>query len=681
MRLKLFGQNRQGNRDCIEDSEMDGGHGMEYGIQQVRSPPHDDMAIIFSHQTQIPTGSSRHTSLLDSVNSKHHEDYVDDHDSNQSNDHKDKINVKEEEAYEGTTGVVEDVWEPEIEPQGNWQKFYYNWLVVDKSTIGVPFSRSFLNNNDLKPVEGRRRIWGWQNFFYFWLADCFNINTWQVASSGMQIGLNWWQCWISIWIGYFCTGIFVVLASRFGAAYHVCFPVSVRASFGIYFSVWPIINRVVMAVVWYSVQAWLGGTLVSLLLRSIFGNDLNTRIPDHFGSQNATTFEFMSFFIFWVISIPFLLIPPHKLKYLFAAKAALVPFAAFGFLIWAVVKSHGHLAMGDLSEYHPHGSAFSWVFIRSLIGCLANFATLIVNAPDFSRFSTTPNSSSLVQLISIPFLFSLTCLIGILVTAAGYRLYGVNYWSPIDVLGKFLETSYTSGTRAGVFLIVFVFTLAQLGTNISANSLSCGTDLTAILPRFINIKRGSLFCAAIALCICPWNMMASSSKFTMALSAYAIFLSSIAGVVCCDYFLVRRGYIKLMHLYSNQKGSFYMYGNKWGINWRALVAYIVSIAPNLPGFVGTVGAPQITIGVGALRIYYLNYWVGYAVAFLTYGALCYIWPVPGTPVKNFLKEKGWYQYWANVEDFEHEWRLTMMRKDLLDDEVDLAEANPERIFY
>lgn len=630
---------------------------------------HDDLAIMFSNPSRAEPLRSRQSRITAAEILK-----VD----TLSEDKKDRIDVKEG-SYEETTGKVEDVIEPEIQPEGFWQKFYYNWLVADKSTIGIPFSRSFLHNNDLKPVEEARRIWGWQSYLYFWLADCFNINTWQVAATGMQLGLNWWQCWITVWIGYFCVGVFVVLASRFGAAYHVCFPISVRASFGVYFSVWPIINRVVMAIVWYAVQAWLGGTLVQLLLRSIFGNDLVTRIPNHFGSPNSTTFEFMCFFLFWVGSIPFLLIPPHKLKYLFAVKAALVPFAAFGFLIWAIIKAKGHLALGTLSDIHPHGSDFSWVFMRSLMGCLANFATLIVNAPDFSRFSRTPVSSSWVQLVAIPLLFSITCLIGILVTAAGYELYGINYWSPIDVLGKFLETTFTRGTRGGVFLISFVFTLAQLGTNISANSLSCGTDLTAMMPRFINIRRGSLFCAAMALCICPWNMMSSSSKFTMALSAYAIFLSSIAGVICCDYFVVRRGYIKLTHLYSNQKGSFYMY-NKLGINWRALVAYCCSIAPNLPGFVGTVGAPKVTVSDGALRLYYLNYWVGYCVAFVVYGALCYFFPVPGTPVKNILKDKGWYQYWADVEDFEHEWRFTLSRPDLLDDCVDLSEVTNQKKF-
>lgn len=590
----------------------------------------------------------------------------------------DKIVVNNKNCSDEEGSITVGELDEDFEKKNFWQRFYYKWVVVDTCTLDVSVTESFLYNYDLRPVEEERRVWSWYNYLWFWLADCFNISTWQVAATGMQLGLNWWQCWLTVWIGYGFAGAFVVLSSRVGATYHLSFPVSVRASFGIFFSMWPIINRVVMAIVWYAVQAYLGGSTVSLMLRSVFGRDLNERIPNHFGSSNATTYEFMCFFIFWVGSIPFLLVPPHKLRHLFTVKAALVPFAAFGFLIWAVKKSHGKIALGSLNDNAPHGSAFSWVFVRSMIGCLANFATLIVNAPDFSRFSKTPMSSLWVQLLAIPFLFSITCLIGIIVTAAGYELYGINYWSPIDVLAQFLDTTFTRGTRAGVFLISFVFTIAQLGTNISANSLSCGTDMTALLPKYINIKRGSLFCAAMALCICPWNLLASSNKFTMALSAYAIFLSSIAGIACSDYFVVRRGYLKLTHLYSNQKGSFYMFNNRFGINWRAAVAYICGIAPNLPGFIGTVGAPQVTVSDRALELYYLNYWVGFFISAIIYVTLCHFFPVPGMPVSNIFRDKGWFQRSADVEGFEQEWKRELKREDLYDDIVDVYENGNKR---
>lgn len=93
---------------------------------------------------------------------------------------------------------------------------------------------------------------------------------------------------------------------------------------------------------------------------------------------------------------------------------------------------------------------------------------------------------------------------------------------PLDLLDRYVNAG-TSGDRAGVFFIAAAFALAQVGTNISANSISAGTDGSALLPRFVNIRRGGFICAAIAFCVCPWNFFTSSSNFTTYLSAYAVF--------------------------------------------------------------------------------------------------------------------------------------------------------------
>ncbi|SSD61155.1 related to Uracil permease [Saccharomycodes ludwigii] len=532
-----------------------------------------------------------------------------------------------------------------------WYKKLIYALELDNSDHDRSVRDSFLYNHDLRPVEQARRKWSWFNYVYFWIADCFNINTWQIASTGLQLGLKWWEAWLTVWIGYFFTGCFVVLGAKIGSNYHISFPVSARVSFGIFFSLWPVINRIVLSVIWYSCQTYLGMEPVSLMLQSIFGNDLPERIHNHINSPNTTTYQFMCFFIFWVCELPFIYIHPHQIRHLFTVKACLVPFAAFGFLIWALVKSHGEIALTSLNGVdHLSTKDHGWAFVRGVLNSIANFATLIVNAPDFSRFSVTSESAIWSQLFSIPFFFSVTSLIGIIVTSAAYKLYGVNYWSPVDVLQRFLDDGFTRGDRAGVFLISFVFCVAQLGTNISANSLSAGTDMTALLPRFISIRRGGYVCALLALCICPWNLMASSSKFTDALSAYAVFLSSIAGVICCDYYVVRRGYVDLLQLYTgDQKKSIYMYSNRFGLNWRALAAYLGGIVPNMPGFIGDVGN-NIYVPQGAIYLYYLNYLVGYFVSFLLYLILCYFFPVPGSK----LGDKNWYETFINVEYFEEE---------------------------
>jgi NCS1 family nucleobase:cation symporter-1 len=230
-------------------------------------------------------------------------------------------------------------------------------------------------------------------------------------------------------------------------------------------------------------------------------------------------------------------------------------------------------------------------------------------------------------------------------------MYGETYWSPLELLQRYVE-SYTSGDRAGVFFISLAFALAQVGTNISANSLSAGTDGAALLPRYVNIRRGGFICAAIAFCICPWNFFTTSANFTTYLSAYAVFLSSIAGVVAADYCAVRRGYINIFHLYSNDPKLNYSF-NRFGVNWRGYVAYICGILPNVVGFAGACGN---TVPIGATYVYNLSFFTGYISAFCVYCALVYFFPVPGMPEPKFLSKKGWYEEYIdyNVEDFSKE---------------------------
>lgn len=541
-------------------------------------------------------------------------------------------------------------------PKSFWKKLVVSMEVQPKGDLST--AQMFLYNHDLRPVEEARREWAWYNYVFFWIADSFNINTWQIAATGIQAGgMNWWQTWISVWLGYALCGIFVSIGARVGTLYHISFPVAARSSFGIYGSLWPVLNRVFMSCIWYSVQTAIAGPTFELMLHSIFGKNLPQRIHDTIPDKDLTTFQFLGIFLFWLFQLPFLWFPPHKIRHLFTVKAYVAPIAGIAFLVWTIVKAGG---IGPVvhQKSKVHGSELAWVFVESTINSLGNFATLIVNAPDFSRFASQPSFGMkyLVYTLSIPICFSITSLIGILVTSASEAMYGKPFWSPLDVLGTFLN-DYTPGNRAGVFFISAAFALAQLGTNISANSLSFGTDCSALLPRFLNIRRGGYICAFLALAICPWKLISTSSKFTTYLSAYSVFLSSVAGVVACDYFYVRRGFILLIDLYSltnpdnKHQDSIYRY-NKIGVNWRAYVAYICGILPNIVGFVGATETHKVPIG--ATQVYRLNFFMGFFTAWIIYSVLCYFFPVPTGTVKVGPFEKGWFEEWQDVETFDEE---------------------------
>ncbi|EHL03510.1 putative Uncharacterized permease C29B12.14c [Glarea lozoyensis 74030] len=396
---------------------------------------------------------------------------------------------------------------------------------------------------------------------------------------------------------------FIVMTGRIGATYHISFPVVARSSFGIWGALWPVFNRAAMACIWYGVQAWIGGNCVKLMISSIWPSF--EKIPNGIPNSGTTTMDFVAFFLFWAGSLPAIWFPVHQIRHLFTAKAIVVPTAGLAFFIWAIVRAHG---LGPIVHQpaEASGSKLGWGMVMGIMSSIANFATLIVNDPDFARFAKKPKDAFWSQLFTIPLGFAITSFIGIIVSSSSTVIFkGDPIWNPLELLQSFLNEG---GSK-----------------NRAANSVSAGTDMTALLPRYLNIRRGGYVCALVGLVMCPWNLLSSANNFTTYLSAYSVFLSSIAGVIICDYYIVRKGYLEVKELYSARANSPYYF--TFGFHWRGYTAYICGILINIVGFVGAIGKP---VPMGATYIYRLNFFCGFIVASGSYWALCKFFPVPAT---------------------------------------------------
>jgi nucleobase:cation symporter-1, NCS1 family len=363
------------------------------------------------------------------------------------------------------------------------------------------------------------------------------------------------------------------------------------------------------------------------MLRAIWLSWDREKIPNTFSEGSATTTaDYVSFFLFWLLSLPAIWFPVHKIRHLFTVKAYVVPAAGVAFLIWAVVRAGGIgpiVRQGNTAT----GSKLAWEFVKGVMSSIANFATLIVNDPDFSRFARKPKDALWSQFFTIPISFAVTSFIGIIVSSSSQVVYNEAIWDPLDLLDRFIDDG-GSGQRFGVFVIALAFALAQLGTNIAANSVSAGTDMTALLPRFINIRRGGYICAAVGLAMCPYTLLSDNNQFTTYLSAYSVFLSSIAGVMISDYYFVRKGYLEIKELYDGRKTGPYYY--TFGIHWRAYVAYIAGILINVVGFAGAIGRDVPPV---AEYIYNVNFFGGFIVSSSVYWGLCKVFPIPAVSEK------------------------------------------------
>jgi cytosine/uracil/thiamine/allantoin permease len=184
--------------------------------------------------------------------------------------------------------------------------------------------------------------------------------------------------------------------------------------------------------------------------------------------------------------------------------------------------------------------------------------------------------------------------------------------------------------RAARFFAAFSFALAAIGVNISANSLSAANDLTALFPQYVNIRRGQLFCAVAAWALVPWKIMESAGSFLNFMAAYAVFLGPIAAIMVFDFWVVHRGKYDTLALY--QRHGIYAYTG--GTNWRAIAAFIVGVAPNLPGFIQSIN-PNIDAGVGA-RPYSFGWLLGFTATALVYVVLEMVFPPTATFIERAI---------------------------------------------
>lgn len=130
-------------------------------------------------------------------------------------------------------------------------------------------------------------------------------------------------------------------------------------------------------------------------------------------------------------------------------------------------------------------------------------------------------------------------------------------------------------------------------------------------------------CQIISFAINPWYLLGSASIFISFLASYQIFLSSITGILICNYWIISRGHFNVPDLFTANKSGSYHFTHGWNI--RAYIAYIVGIIPNFYGFLNNMG---VAAPIGVTRFYYFAYPVGIFVSFGTYWLCCKISPPP-----------------------------------------------------
>jgi NCS1 family nucleobase:cation symporter-1 len=417
--------------------------------------------------------------------------------------------------------------------------------------------------------------------------------------------MNWRQAMITILLGNTIVLIPMTLNAHAGTKYGISFPVLCRASFGTRGANIPAIARAIVACGWFGIQTWIGGEALDQMIKTLWAGWVE--VPRH---------EFIMFGVFWLIQVAVIVRGIEGIKALESWSAPLLLTGGAILLWWATSEAGGMsrvlgsvelLQRLDPSKPRPQ---FWELFPAALTASIGYWSTLSLNIPDFTRYARSQRSQALGQALGLPTTMTAFAFIGVATTSATILIYGRAIPNPVELVGFFDSAAVV------LFAMVVVFA-AQITTNMAANVVSPSNDFSNLNPKRISYVTGGLITAAIGVLMMPWYLYREASAYIFTwLIGYSGLMGAIAGVLICDYWVLRKQQLHLKDLFLVD--GRYRYDR--GINWRAVAAFVAGVALVAPGFLRVAIDPTRTVANPDFfdTMYKYSWFITFAISFAVY---------------------------------------------------------------
>ncbi len=495
---------------------------------------------------------------------------------------------------------------------------------LEASGLPADIGASPLFNPDLAPVPDAKRVWSTYNFAALWVSMAHCIPTYMMAGGLIAVGMNWWQALLTIGLANLIVLVPILLNAHAGTRYGIPFPVFARAAFGTQGANVPAILRAGVACGWFGIQTFIGGEAVRTFIEAIW--------PGFALLGGGWTFTGLSlpsaitFGLFWALNILIIYRGMNAVRVFENWAAPIVLVMAAALLLWVVNRAGG---VGPLltepSKFATVGE-FWKVFVPSLTGMIGFWATLSLNIPDFTRYGRSQREQMVGQTLGLPTTMIAFSAMGLVVTSASSAiLTGVpvsKLWDPVYILSQITSSTApmglhepliaSAGVRLGIAVVALLGVgIATLSVNIAANVISPANDFANLAPRHISFTTGGLITGILGILILPWKLLASPEAYIFDwLIGYSALLGPIAGILIADYWIVRKTELDVPDLYRPE-------GRYAGVNPVAMVALVLGILPNVPGFLHGVHALREVPGIFT-AIYPYAWFTGVFVSGLLY---------------------------------------------------------------
>lgn len=410
-----------------------------------------------------------------------------------------------------------------------------------------------LVSEDIVPITSVKRSLGGLGFANIWIGMAIVISVFSFGASGIE-GMSIWGVASATLFANILIAVVGSLTGDIGVEHGLSFATYLRAPFGITGVHLPAIARGIVAACWFGINTYIGSTAINYFTLALFGIDN----------------WFLWFLIFAAVQIVNTMLGIKAIDKFssFAAPCIIL------ITCWMFYKVHAIAVLNNitiLGYAPPSPSSSCW-----LITMCANtgmWAALAADIPNMTRSLKAPvgernwfkrNINNWVpQFATLPIIETFIAVIG----AISYLTTG--NWNPVEVI-----QAQAHGFTLIILLIMVI--LAQWSTNTAANLVPPAMCFTNAGARWnLPYKVAVLIAGLIGVCVMPWKILDQLYTY---LGYFGSFLSALAGIMICDYYVIRHRRLNVQDLYKKD-GQYRYHG---GINWCGIIAWILgTVAANL----------------------------------------------------------------------------------------------------
>lgn len=419
--------------------------------------------------------------------------------------------------------------------------------------MGKKQKNSTLISEDIIPVTSKNRTLGGLGFANIWIGMAIVISVFSFGASGID-GMNIWGVATATLAANLIIAVVGSLTGDIGVEHGLSFATYLRAPFGIVGVHFPAVARGIVASCWFGINTYIGSTAINYFTLALFGIDN----------------WFLWFIIFAIVQI---------VNTMLGIKA-IDKFASFAapciilITCWMFYKVNSIAVLNNiniLGYKPPNPSPDCW--LKTMCANIGMWAALAADIPNMTRSLKAPvgerkwlkrnKNNWIPQFATLPLIETFIAVIG----AISYLTTG--NWNPVEVIQ--LEAQ---GVTLIILLVMVI--LAQWSTNTAANLVPPAMCFTNAGARWkLPYKLAVLIAGLIGVCVMPWKILDQLYTY---LGLFGSFLSALAGIMICDYYVIRKRRLNVQDLYKKD-GQYHYHG---GFNIPGIVAWIAgTVAANL----------------------------------------------------------------------------------------------------